>query len=62
MKDFKCSCLLFLDRLLQNNAISGTIPSTIGRLGMLQTLDMSDNHLTGSIPTSLGDLKNLNYL
>ena len=62
MKDCKCSCLLFLDRLLQNNAISGTIPSTIGRLGMLQTLDMSDNHLTGSIPTSLGDLKNLNYL
>ena len=59
----KCSTsFLFLDRLLQNNAISGTIPSTIGRLGMLQTLDMSDNHLTGSIPTSLGDLKNLNYV
>ncbi|XP_051181715.2 uncharacterized protein [Lolium perenne] len=49
-------------RLLQNNAISGTIPATIGRLGMLKTLDMSDNHLTGSIPSSVGDLKNLNYL
>jgi hypothetical protein len=62
MRNCKCSHFLFLDRLLQNNAISGTIPATIGRLGMLKTLDMSDNHLTGSIPSSVGDLKNLNYL
>jgi Leucine-rich repeat (LRR) protein len=53
---------LLIDRLLQNNVISGPIPSTIGRLGMLKTLDMSDNQLTGSIPGSLGNLKNLNFL
>lgn len=53
---------LLIDRLLQNNVISGPIPSTIGRLGMLKTLDMSDNQLTGTIPSSLGKLKNLNYL
>lgn len=49
-------------RLLQNNAISGPIPDTIGRLEKLQTLDLSNNSFTGEIPTSLGELKNLNYL
>jgi hypothetical protein len=53
---------MLIDRLLQNNGISGPIPGTIGRLGMLKTLDMSDNQLTGNIPSSLGNLKNLNYL
>jgi Leucine-rich repeat (LRR) protein len=54
--------VVLIDRLLQNNAISGSIPGTIGRLGMLKTLDMSDNQLTGSIPNSIGNLKNLDYL
>ena len=49
-------------RLLQNNAITGTIPAAVGRLEKLQTLDLSNNELTGEIPSSLGDLKNLNYL
>lgn len=49
-------------RLLQNNAISGPIPPSIGKLEKLQTLDLSNNTLTGVIPDSLGNLKILNYL
>lgn len=51
-----------LHRLLQNNAISGPIPSTISKLEKLETLDLSSNNFNGEIPDSLGDLKSLNYL
>ena len=51
-----------LYRLLQNNYISGPIPAEIGKLEMLQTLDLSNNKFTGEIPGCLGDLKKLNYL
>ena len=51
-----------LSRLVQNNAISGSIPPELGKLEMLQTLDLSNNSFTGTIPSSLGDLKILNYL
>lgn len=49
-------------RLLQNNAISGPIPTSIGKLEKLQKLDLSNNTFSGEIPSSLGGLKNLNYL
>ncbi|XP_020585299.1 protein NSP-INTERACTING KINASE 3-like isoform X2 [Phalaenopsis equestris] len=52
--------------LLQNNAISGAIPSVFGavfgKLNKLQTLDLSNNQFNGNIPDSLGELNNLNYL
>nr|XP_034605806.1 receptor-like protein 11 [Setaria viridis] len=44
------------------NTISGPIPDSIGRLRMLEILDMSSNKLNGTIPSSLGNLKNLNNL
>lgn len=50
------------NRLLQNNAIYGPIPSAVGKLEKLQTLDLSNNKFEGDIPSSLGDLDNLNYL
>jgi len=53
---------VLLFRVLQNNAITGPIPETIGRLEKLQSLDLSNNSFTGEIPVSLGELKNLNYL
>lgn len=51
-----------LYRLLQNNAIYGPIPNSVGKLEKLQTLDLSNNKFDGEIPISLGDLDNLNYL
>jgi Leucine-rich repeat (LRR) protein len=54
--------IVYICRLLQNNAISGLIPATIGKLEKLLTLDLSNNAFSGEIPSSLGDLKNLNYL
>lgn len=47
---------------MQNNAISGSIPASVGKLEKLQTLDLSSNKLYGEIPSSFGDLGNLNYL
>jgi Leucine-rich repeat (LRR) protein len=48
--------------VLQNNNITGSIPSELGKLSMLQTLDLSDNFFNGKIPPSLGYLRNLQYL
>jgi hypothetical protein len=48
--------------MLQNNNITGPISSELGKLSMLQTLDLSDNFFNGKIPTSLGHLRKLQYL
>jgi len=48
--------------VLQNNNITGPIPSEIGKLSKLQTLDLSDNFFNGEIPPSLGHLRSLQYL
>ncbi|CAI7898250.1 unnamed protein product, partial [Closterium sp. NIES-54] len=44
------------------NLFSGTIPTTIGNLAKLETLDLSSNQLSGAIPTAIGNLSNMNYL
>ena len=54
--------IMHVCRLLQNNAISGPIPDSIGKLEKLETLDLSHNKFDGGIPSSLGGLKKLNYL
>ncbi|MED6124961.1 hypothetical protein PIB30_063941 [Stylosanthes scabra] len=48
--------------VLQNNNITGPIPSELGRLSMLQTLDLSNDFFDGEIPQSLGHLRTLHYL
>lgn len=49
--------------LLEDNQLSGTIPSHIGLSSSLQNLNLSSNQLQGSIPAELGgaiELKTLN--
>ena len=45
-----------------DNNLGGTIPTTIGNLVALTSLELSGNNLTGSIPAELGNLANLNIL
>ena len=42
--------------------LDGEIPTELGSLADLRSLDLSDNQLTGPIPTELGDLVNLQEL
>lgn len=57
-----CSWWFLTCRLLQNNNITGKLPSEIGRLKRLETLDLSDNFFRGEIPFSIGYLRSLQYL
>lgn len=44
---------------LDENNLTGTIPSSIGNLTALTSLDLSENNLTGTIPNEIGNLVNL---
>ena len=47
---------------LEENGLSGSMPSDLGRLAQLVRLDLADNHLSGPIPADLGRLANLGTL
>ena len=47
---------------LDDNRLTGEIPSVLGILESLQELSLSDNKLTGRIPASLGSLDSLQEL
>ena len=47
---------------LHTNNITGTIPTSIGRLKNLTVLDLSSNQFSGGIPSEVGDLNNLDIL
>mmetsp|Transcript_4594 Transcript_4594/g.7950 ORF Transcript_4594/g.7950 Transcript_4594/m.7950 type:complete len:1277 (+) Transcript_4594:628-4458(+) len=47
---------------LHSNNITGPIPTSIGQLKNVTTLDVSINHLMGDIPTEIGDLVDLDIL
>ncbi|KAL6198704.1 hypothetical protein ACLB2K_028493 [Fragaria x ananassa] len=44
------------------NQLSGSIPSKIGNLYQLETLDLSQNRLSGHIPQSLSNMTFLSHL
>ncbi|KAJ0959818.1 hypothetical protein J5N97_000482 [Dioscorea zingiberensis] len=44
---------------LGDNSITGNIPTEIGKLQLLHTLDLSANQLSGNIPDQISDLKKL---
>ena len=47
---------------MDENQLSGSIPSQLGNLGNLESLSLYSNQLTGSIPTTLGNLTKLEWL
>ncbi|VVA29846.1 Hypothetical predicted protein [Prunus dulcis] len=44
------------------NRLTGKIPSSIGKLRWLETLDLSHNHLSGDIPQNFSSLTSLSHL
>ena len=54
------STLVYLD--LSYNLLSGAIPSTVIRLGRLETLFLNHNSLTGPIPTTFKHMTYLKHL
>jgi hypothetical protein len=57
---------IFSDTLQELNfsggSITGTIPSSLGRLSKLENLSLSDNCLTGSIPEGLDSIPSLSVV
>ena len=51
-----------IELVLEDNALSGALPSALGNLTNLQKLNLYRNQLSGSIPSELGNLTNLQYL
>ena len=47
---------------LSSNNFTGTIPSSLGNLSLLESLDFSKNNLSGRIPQQLASLTFLAYL
>ena len=47
---------------LDNNNLTGTIPSEIGNFGDLRHLSLGDNNLTGPIPVEIGNITGLDSL
>ena len=47
---------------LNDNQLSGTIPTQLGNLANLEELLLTRNQLTGTIPAELGSLANLEWL
>jgi hypothetical protein len=47
---------------LENNQLTGSIPSSLGRCSWLQTLHVGNNSLSGTLPATLGGCPKLQWL
>ena len=47
---------------LVNGQLTGELPTEIGNLTKLTSLDLRFNQLSGAVPSEVGNLVNLNYL
>ena len=47
---------------LSSSSLSGSIPTSLGKLSTLERLSLNGNNLSGTIPSSLGNLRNLRIL
>lgn len=59
---FQTACPKLKEFRLWNCDLGGAIPSSLGLLTRLTSLDLGHNDLTGSIPKEIGDLPNLTFL
>ncbi|CAI7894745.1 unnamed protein product [Closterium sp. NIES-54] len=50
------------DSFLNNNQLTGTIPSAIFTMKKLAYIYLANNHLTGSLPAAISQLKNLEQI
>ena len=48
--------------MLRQSGLTGTIPPELGKLAVVEELDLAYNNLTGPIPPSLGQLMMLKKL
>lgn len=62
LQTIEVSNMTSCDRELYSNNISGIIPSELGNLTNLVSLDLYLNNFTGQIPDSLGNLSKLRFL
>ena len=51
-----------IEMTLWANKLNGTLPSALGNLSKLESLDLRWNELSGSIPAELGKLSSMEYL
>jgi hypothetical protein len=49
-------------RQLEDNALSGSLPATLGALASLFTLDVTANRLSGALPASYDGLLSMKYM
>jgi len=58
----RCEDGVVVEIFLRKHGLAGSIPSQLGQLSGLQTLNLAENTLTGSIPCQLGQLNSLQFL
>ncbi|CAN0927880.1 Probably inactive leucine-rich repeat receptor-like protein kinase IMK2 [Linum grandiflorum] len=57
---FSSSSLVFL--ALEHNNLSGSIPASLSKIGLIQEVSLDHNQITGTIPDELGRLSSLRKL